>query len=84
MLVDWLCAIESLSDSDVLAELESLTLIEPDIESLKLVDVETDTLPLIESDVESDVLVEFDPLMLDESLVDIESLSDALMLIESN
>ncbi len=41
-------------------------------------------LPLIESDVESDVLVEFDPLMLDESLVDIESLSDALMLIESN
>lgn len=59
-------------------------LVEPDIESLKLVDVETDTLPLIESDVESDVLVEFDPLMLDESLVDIESLSDALMLIESN
>ena len=68
----------------VLVELESLTLVEPDIESLKLVDVETDTLPLIESDVESDVLVEFDPLMLDESLVDIESLSDALMLIESN
>ncbi|MBJ4702948.1 hypothetical protein JGE77_25750, partial [Salmonella enterica subsp. enterica serovar Typhimurium] len=76
--------IESLNDVDVLVELESLTLVEPDIESLKLVDVETDTLPLIESDVESDVLVEFDPLMLDESLVDIESLSDALMLIESN
>ena len=51
VLVDWLCAIESLSDSDVLVELESLTLVEPDIESLKLVDVETDTLPLIESDV---------------------------------
>ncbi len=64
VLVDWLCAIESLSDSDVLVELESLTLVEPDIESLKLVDVETDTLPLIESDVESEVLVEFDLLML--------------------
>ncbi|WP_460381865.1 hypothetical protein, partial [Staphylococcus aureus] len=43
VVVDWLCDSESLNDVDGLVELEALTLVEPGIESLKLVDGETDT-----------------------------------------